>query len=60
MPTEYYNEKRSTSPNVQQIYIYLIYETHLTKQMYIEIRGFPTIHTTHPQRVAREGNAVLI
>lgn len=46
--------------DMQKIDICLISETHLTKQSYIQFKGYKTYHTIHPQNSARGGSAVIV
>ncbi|KAF7278533.1 hypothetical protein GWI33_008237 [Rhynchophorus ferrugineus] len=45
---------------MQKIDIYLISETHLTKESFIKFRGYTFYHNIHPTNTARGGSVIII
>jgi hypothetical protein len=46
--------------DINKIDMYLISETHFTKQSFIKFRGYTVYHTPHPGNAARGVSAVIV
>ena len=55
-----YQQELQAALDTQKADVCLVFETHFTKQSYIKFRGYKVHRTTHPEKSARGGSAVII